>query len=74
VETLQMIAAARGADEYTLHFTLPADAVDREDNAKRKAILTRLMAWLESDRPPNCRVVFRDATRTPASITVDLST
>lgn len=60
-ETLSMIAAARGDDEYTIHLTVTEDAAEAETNKKRKKALQRVMDWIQNSRPPNCKVVFRES-------------
>ncbi len=58
-ETLRMLAAARGDDEYTVHFTVCEDAADHEGDAARRTALEALMGWVSTERPPRCRVAFR---------------
>lgn len=69
-QTLRMLAAARGADEYTLHLTLTQEALDDATDHARQRHLGQLRTWLEQERPPGCHVVFRSPTE--SSIRVDL--
>jgi hypothetical protein len=71
-ETLAMLADARGTDEYTLHFTISSDAAEKETNAARRECLSKVMSWLDDERPPNCQVVFRDPNGAVPSVIVDL--
>jgi hypothetical protein len=71
VDTLKMIARARGAAKYAIHFTFTKDAHVKEKNKKRKAALRAVMDWVK-EKPPNCSVVFRDAADENNSILIDL--
>ena len=67
---LDMLTAARGDDDYTVHFTVTKDASKKERNKKRKAALKKLDKWVK-DKPANCSVVFRESAD-DLSIAVDL--
>ncbi len=70
-ETLEMIARARGTDEYRIYFTFTEDAHVRERNKKRKAALKKVHEWVRQ-KPPNCTVVHRDKAKDVYAISVDL--
>jgi hypothetical protein len=71
-DTLRMLAAARGADPYTLHLTVCEHAHETETSEERRENLKKLADWLDNERPDNCQVVFRDAASDALSIHVDL--
>lgn len=69
--TLEMIEAARGREEYTIHFTFTEDLHESERNTKRKKALKAVQAWV-AQKPDNCEVRFRDPDDDTYSIYVDL--
>ena len=70
VTTMQMIAATRGNDEYTLHFTFTKNQHEEEDSETRKKALTALHNWVTNEKPANCTVVHR--AEGELSVSVDL--
>lgn len=69
--TLRMIAAARGDDKYTVHFTVAKDQHETERNDKFARALEELRHWVTDEKPDNCTVKYRGKHQ--RSITVDLS-
>jgi hypothetical protein len=69
--TLDMLAAARGDDAYTLHFTFTADQHETEPNATFAANLRTVHDWVEERKPANCAVLHRAADDEVYSICVD---
>lgn len=72
VETLAMLATARGEEEYTLHFTFPQAAVEPEPNPTRRARLAEVEQWVATERPPGCTVEFGGPRSTGPYVRVDL--
>ena len=72
VAALEMIAAARDDDEYTIHFTFHENAWEYEKNKKRKAALKKVQAWVDDDAPHGCTVRFREDDEEIYSLCVDL--
>jgi len=72
VETLRMIARARGNAGYAIHFTFTEDAHRKERNKKRKAALQAVDKWVKEEKPGNCTAIFRDETSETLSVMVDL--
>ncbi len=68
--TLDMIAAARGDEPYTIHFTFDRRAHLDTTSETSRANLVTVDEWI-SRRPPNCSVVYRAGTDAK-SIHVDL--
>lgn len=71
VPTLRMIAAARGDEPYTIHFSFTADQHETTENAEFAEALTKVHEWVEDERPDNCTVIHRASDDAP-SISVDL--
>lgn len=71
VETLKMIARARGRAKYTIHFTFTKNAHVQEKNKKRKKALQAVSNWVRT-KPQNCSVVYRKSGADNLSVMVDL--
>jgi hypothetical protein len=72
VEMLRMLATARGDEEYTVHFTFPEDAADRETNESRRSHLVEVGRWIDTERPSGCAVHFGGPPETGPYVRVDL--
>ena len=72
VDTLRMLATARGDEEYTLHFTFTEDASEREPDDRRRSKLAEVMDWIRTERPPNCLVDFAGPAPLGPYVHVDL--
>ena len=70
-ETLDLLQAARGTNEYAVYFTFTKDAHKTERNQKRKAALKKVDSWVRQ-APVNCTVVFRDSRADSLSVSIDL--
>lgn len=66
--TLEMLASARGNDDYTIHFTFTEDAHEHEQNHERKTALEKVNTWVKDERPASCTVVFRDPDELSVSV------
>jgi len=71
-DMLRMLAAARGDQPYTLHFTVRKNAHETEVSEKRKACLAKLHGWVTRERPQNCQVRFRPDDANARSTVIDL--
>ncbi len=70
--TLDMIAAARGDAEYTIHFTFTADQHAKETNTKYAEALGEVDYWIKHDKPAGCTVMHRPPGDDVHSISIDL--
>ena len=73
--TLDLIAEARGDDEYALYLTFEAKAfenVPKRSKSRREA-LKKIHDWLTDERPPNCKVVYRKPGADIVSTPIDLA-
>jgi len=67
--TLRMLAAARGDDEYTIHFTFTEDQHLTEPTEEFREALVRVHEWVQNEKPAGCTVKHRQG---PFSISVSL--
>ncbi len=72
VETLRMLAEARGDEEYTFYFTFTADQHQTETNSKYAQCLREIRDWVDNEKPDNCSVVYREKDDSIFSIEVEL--
>lgn len=72
VETLQMIADARGTASYALHLTVVEKAFEVVTGVTMRPALEAVDRWITDDRPPGCEVFYRGRGEEDLSVVIDL--
>ena len=74
VETLRMIASARGDDAYTFYFTFTEQQHLTEPNPKYAECLKEIRDWVHDEKPSNCSIKYRKNNDSIYSVKVELRT
>jgi len=71
--TLEMLAEARGDAAYTIYFTFTADQhLDPESDPEFAECLKEVHEWVETKKPANCTVVYREPDTDVYSVWIEL--
>jgi hypothetical protein len=69
-----MLAEARGDSPYTIYFTFTDNQyLDEDINPKFTKCLKEVHDWVETKKPANCTVVYRESANDVYSVWVELA-